>query len=100
MSRYHRDWPHDSRHMRKRPLAEVRLRDHSTMETLLRQDDSPGLTVEKQFGAAEVGDQHLEIFEGDAGRVVAEGGGFVVPGARVEEVLGIGMESQVPIEIA
>src|SRR5207248_10723328 len=55
---------------------------------------------EEQFGQAEVGDQHFEIFEGDARRVVAERGGLIVPRARVEEVFGIGMKSQVPIEIA
>src|SRR2546423_389643 len=72
----------------------------SAVETLFGENDSPGLTLEEQFGPAEVGDQHFEVFKCDARGVSAERGGLIVPGARVEQVFGIGMESEVPIEIA
>ena len=56
--------------------------------------------VIEQFRLLQVICQLLQIFEGDSGCVGVGGCRFVIPKARVEEIFGIGMESNIPIEVA
>src|SRR2546423_12229850 len=68
----------------------------SAVETLFGENDSPGLTLEEQFGPAEVGDQHFEVFKCDARRVVAECGGFLFSGGRGGKGFRVGVGRGVP----
>src|SRR6185436_10097535 len=70
------------------------------VEALFGQDDSAGLAFVEEFGTADELGQLLDVFEGDARSVGRVGRGFVVPGAAFEEIFGVWVEGDVPIEIA
>src|SRR5687768_621762 len=69
------------------------------MESLFGKDDAARLAIVEQFGTAKILRELLDIFESDPRRIDGVSGGFVVPGAAVEKILGIRMEGEVPIEI-
>lgn len=70
------------------------------MEALFGKNNATRFAVEEEFRAIHEGDQLLDVFEGDARSVGGVRGGFVVPGFAVEKIFGVGMKSEVPIEIA
>lgn len=69
------------------------------MEPLFGENDAAWLVVKHYFGTANKIGELLDILEGDARGVVRMGGGFIVPGAAIEKIFGIGMKGDVPIEI-
>lgn len=70
------------------------------MKSLFGKNDTAGFALVEHFGAIHVGGELLDVFEGDAGGIGGVGGGFIGPGFAIEEIFGIRVEREVPIEIA
>ena len=70
------------------------------MEALLAEDHAPRRTLPLQLRPRQVAHQHRQVAERHARGVVAVGGAAIAPEAALEQVLGIRVEGDVPVEVA
>ena len=81
-------------------LKKLAVRFVGGVESLFGKNDAAGLTFVEQFGTTEMFRELFDVFERDAWGVCRVRGGFVVPGAAIKKIFGIGMEREVPIEVS